>query len=115
MNNTSVIFGLVAAPSKTAQILKVISDPEKKVVVVLFSDGTKEVVKCSKEDEFDVYVGVAIAEARHKYRTTSRFHRKVDRVLITLKTKTKKVKKAQTGRVVPGQEPKSKNYKKGGK
>lgn len=107
MEKTNVIIGLVAVPSKTAQILKVISDPKKKIVVVLFTDGSKEIVKCSAEDEFDVYVGVAIAEARHKYGTTSKFHKIVDDVLTIVKTKKakKKIKPVPMGPIAPGQEP----------
>lgn len=102
MEKTNVIIGLVAMPQKATQIVKVIADPKAKVVVVKFTDGTTEVVHCSKDDEFDVYVGVAIAEARHKYGTTSRFHKVVDEVLTIVKPKAKKVK---TGPVAPGQEP----------
>lgn len=94
MEKTNVIIGLVAVPAKTAQILKVISDAKKKIVVVLFTDGSKEIVKCSPEDEFDTYVGVAIAEARHKYGTSTQFHKAVDGVLTLVKPKKAK-KKAQ--------------------
>lgn len=102
MSKPDVIIGLVAVPQKAAQIVKVIADPKAKVVVVKFTDGATEVVHCSKDDEFDVYVGVAIAEARHKYGTTSRFHKVVNEVLTIVKPKAKKVK---TGPVAPGQEP----------
>lgn len=102
MSKPDVIIGLVAMPQKATQIVKVIADPEAKVVVVKFTDGATEVVHCSKEDEFDVYVGVAIAEARHKYGTTSKFHKAVDEVLTIVKPKAKKVK---TGPIAPGQEP----------
>lgn len=102
MSKPDVIIGLVAMPQKATQIVKVIADPKAKVVVAKFTDGATEVVHCSKEDEFDVYVGVAIAEARHKYGTTSKFHKAVDEVLTIVKPKVKKVK---TGPVAPGQEP----------
>lgn len=102
MSKPDVIIGLVAMPQKATQIVKVIADPKAKVVVVKFTDGATEVVHCSKDDEFDVYVGVAIAEARHKYGTTSKFHKAVDEVLTIVKPKAKKVK---TGPIAPGQEP----------
>ena len=95
MSKPDVIIGLVAMPQKATQIVKVIADPKAKVVVVKFTDGATEVVHCSKEDEFDVYVGVAIAEARHKYGTTSKFHKVVDEVLTIVKPKAKKRKQNQ--------------------
>lgn len=101
MSKPDVIIGLVAMPQKATQIVKVIADPKAKVVVVKFTDGATEVVHCSKEDEFDVYVGAAIAEARHKYGTTSKFHKAVDEVLTIVKPKAKKVK---MGPIAPGQE-----------
>ena len=39
-------------------------DKEARVTVVLFQDGTKQIVKCSPNDEFDAEVGVALAIAR---------------------------------------------------
>ena len=106
MSKPDVIIGLVAMPQKATQIVKVIADPKAKVVVVKFTDGATEVVHCSKEDEFDVYVGVAIAEARHKYGTTSRFHKVVDEVLTIVKPKAKKkAKPVPMGPIAPGQEP----------
>lgn len=105
MSKPDVIIGLVAVPEKATQIVKVIADPKAKVVVVKFTDGATEVVHCSKEDEFDVYVGVAIAEARHKYGTTSKFHKAVDTVLTVVKPKVKKAKPVPMGPIAPGQEP----------
>lgn len=90
MEKTNVIIGLVAVPQPTAQIMKVVADEHKKLVVVFFTDGAKEIVQCAKEDEFDVYVGVAIAEARHKYGSTGAFHRMVDGVVLNVKHKEKK-------------------------
>ena len=88
--NPEVIIGLAVVPQKTAVITKVISNEPGRCVIVEFSDGGKEVVHCAKEDVFDVYVGTAIAVAKHSYKTTSRFHKTVDAVLTTLKAKEKK-------------------------
>lgn len=58
--------------------------PSKKVVVVKFKFGPHrtEVVKCDDQDNFDPYVGVAIAIARHQYGTTSQFHKYVDKRIV---------------------------------
>lgn len=46
-----------------------------KRVVVLFKDGSKEIVDCSKEDNFDVKIGVALAICNHIFRTKTQFHK----------------------------------------
>jgi len=40
---------------------------EKKVVTVIFADDTVVVQKCNEEDDFDVYVGVALAIAKRTF------------------------------------------------
>lgn len=80
------IFGVspqsrcVCEPSPMLDFIRnIYANEEKKVVVVLFKDNTKEVVKCHKEDNFSVYIGVAIAIARHHFGTPSQFHKIVNK------------------------------------
>lgn len=96
MKNPEIIIGLVAVPQKATQITKVIVDEARRNVIVKFSDGKTEVVHCDEEDVFDVYVGVALAEARHKYGSTSKFRKHVDSLAVVVnkpKVTTKKAKK----------------------
>lgn len=73
-------------------ITKVIADPKKKITVVIFMDGKKEVVKCAQEDEYDVYVGVSLALSRRMFGTNGAFHKCVDGKLIIVEPKKKKLK-----------------------
>lgn len=73
-----------------AAIEKVIANEAGKTVIVFFKDGGKEVVHCSKEDTFDVYVGVSVAISRHLNGTTSKFRRFVDKITIVPKAKKAK-------------------------
>ena len=93
MSKPDVIIGLVAVPQKTTQIIKIIVDEKRRNVIVKFSDGDIQVVHCDKEDVFDVYVGVALAETRHKYGSTSKFHKHVDSLSVVVKEKTPKKSK----------------------
>lgn len=52
------------APVKGFSIQTVHVNEEKKIVTVVFSDGTKQIVKCSPEDSFDTEIGFALAVAR---------------------------------------------------
>lgn len=73
-------------------ITKVIADPKKKITVVIFMDGKKEVVKCAQEDEYDVYVGVSLALSRRMFGTNGAFHKCVDGKLTIVEPKKKKLK-----------------------
>lgn len=88
--------------TRTAKITKIVVNKVDRCTVVFFDDGKSENVKCSPEDEFDPYVGVAIAKARHEYGSTGAFHRAVDAVSLVVEPKAKKVK---SGPIAPGQEP----------
>ncbi len=89
---STVAIALPSATKKKTNIKQVFVNETEKVVVVLFGDGTKEVVKCSPDDAFDPYVGVSVAVTRHQYGTTSKFRREVDKVTTIVKPKVKKVK-----------------------
>ena len=86
---------VVAPQKKDSEIIKVIADAAKKITVVKFADGSVEIVKCSKDDDYDVYVGVALAKARHEAGSNTAFHKAVDELLVTVKPKVKKAKQPE--------------------
>lgn len=51
----------------------------KRLITVVFRDGCVEIIKCHKEDHFDVNVGVALAIAKHLYGSKNKFHKEVER------------------------------------
>lgn len=57
-------------------IKKVFVNLEERIVVVLFSNDEKEIVKCSENDDFDVTIGVALAVCRHLFGHTN-FYKKI--------------------------------------
>ena len=58
-------------------IRNVLVNEKKRLVTVVFKDGTHEIIKCSKNDEFDVNVGVALAIAQHLYGSKNKFHKDI--------------------------------------
>lgn len=86
---------IVTPQKKDNEIIKVIADAGKKITVVKFADNSVEVIKCSKDDDYDVYVGVALAKARHEAGSNTAFHKAVDELLVTVKPKVKKVKQPE--------------------
>lgn len=91
----SIGVAIVAPQKKDNEIIKVIADAGKKITVVKFADNSVEVIKCSKDDDYDVYVGVALAKARHEAGSNTAFHKAVDELLVTVKPKVKKVKQPE--------------------
>lgn len=51
-------------PLRGASIQTIHINEEKKIVVVVFDNGTKQIVKCSPEDSFDTEIGFALAFTR---------------------------------------------------
>lgn len=49
--------------------------------VVLWDDGSKTVVKCSEDDQFDPYAAVAQAYTKKIFRTNNQFKKMVDKFL----------------------------------
>lgn len=72
-------------------ISRIIVNEEKKIVVVIFKDNTKEVIKCSNEDNFSVYIGVALAIAKRYFTNNTRFHKVVDSLIEYQETKTRDI------------------------
>lgn len=53
------------------------ANKKSKVVVVKFKNGDKEIIKCSKDDDFDVTVGVALAISRHIFGSHAKFYKNI--------------------------------------
>lgn len=51
----------------------------KKIMVVVFDDGTKQIVKCSPEDSFDAEIGFALALARRLFGSKTQVRKYIDR------------------------------------
>lgn len=49
----------------------------KKLVCVVFKDGTHIIKECQKEDEFDINVGVALCLMEKLYSSNTQFHKLV--------------------------------------
>lgn len=50
----------------------------KKIMAVVFSDGTKQIVKCSPEDSFDAEIGFALALARKLFGSKTQVRKYID-------------------------------------
>lgn len=69
----------VVAPLKGFSIQTIHINEEKKIVTVVFSDGTKQVVKCSPEDSFDTEIGFALAFARKLFGSKTQVRKYITR------------------------------------
>lgn len=80
--------GLDKEPEEIKIINKVVSNPEKKFVLVWIGKNKNPIkVQCDSEDTFDTYVGVAIALSKQSFGSTTQFRKAVDDVLIEQKPK----------------------------
>lgn len=68
---------LVCLPLDASYVKSIHVDEVERVVVVRFHDNSKEIVKCGKNDEFDVAVGVALGIARHLFGSHAAFYKRV--------------------------------------
>lgn len=83
-----IVMKITEESEETKIINKVVSNPEKKFVLVWFGNDKKPVkVQCDSEDTFDTYVGVAIALSKKFFTSTTQFRKVVDNVLIEQKPK----------------------------
>ena len=74
-------------------IKSVTANEEKRIVTVVFKDGDVRMSKCSKEDDFDLEVGIALCVAAHMFGSKNLFKKFVD----SQKKKSKvKAQKKQT-------------------
>ena len=74
-------------------IKSILANKQKRVLTVVFGDGTTELVHWSKEDAFDARVGTALAISRHIYGSNNAFRKVVDERLKTIEAAKKKGKK----------------------
>lgn len=72
----------LVTPNSIPSIERIVSDVINRVVVVNFSDGSREVVRCQEGDTFDTYVGVAVALARYCCGSNTKFHNLVDSLVV---------------------------------
>ena len=52
-------------------------DEQARLIVVKFQDNQIEKIKCSKEDDFDISIGVSLAIARHVFGSHARFYKHI--------------------------------------
>ena len=62
-----------------ANILSITVNEPKKIVTVVFGDNDVQMAACTKDDKFDVNVGVALCIAYHIYGTKNAFHKEVEK------------------------------------
>ena len=85
----------LVSPNSIPSIDRIVSDATNRVVVVNFSDGSREVVRCQEGDTFATYVGVAVALVRYYCGSNTKFHNLVDSLVVySGNKKAKAVKKA---------------------
>lgn len=51
----------------TFDVKSIHCDHKNKVTVVVFSDNTKSICRCYKDDEYNEYAGICICIAKHIY------------------------------------------------
>ena len=91
----TILDGQGEVANNTPSIERIVSDATNRVVVVNFSDGSREVVRCQEGDTFDTYVGVAVALVRYCCGSNTKFHNLVDSLVVySGNKKAKAVKKA---------------------
>ena len=77
-------FGFSSVKGRTIPKIRHINIGErkdKKLVCVVFEDGSHIIKECHPEDEFDINVGVALCLVEKYYSTTNQFHKLVKRKL----------------------------------
>lgn len=82
---------------------------EKKLVVVKFDENTTIKVQCQKEDEFDLYIGVALAINYKLFESKTQFRKFVDKNTIWQVSKEKKVKPKEVEKATQKLKKKKKN------
>lgn len=69
-------------PKIALHVKKVIVQPDKQIVIVIFLNGDKSIVKCGKDDVFSVETGVAIAISKYVLGSGSELKRVVKNATI---------------------------------
>lgn len=79
------VFG--APGARTPKAKKVIYDETAGVTVVLWTDGTKTIVRVAEGEEHDAYLGYCIALAKKMHGTNSALKRDLEKVLVVKEDK----------------------------
>ena len=72
----------ITIPKIALRVKKVIVQPNKQIVIVIFPNGDKSIAKCGKDDVFSVEKGVAIAISKYVLGSGSEFKRLVENATI---------------------------------
>ena len=83
----------VTAPLKGFSIQTIHVNEVKKLMTVVFSDGTHEIVKCSPEDCFDTEIGFALALTRKLFGSKTRVRKFISNNAKVLKAPAPQPKK----------------------
>lgn len=67
---------------------------QKGIVVVVFKDGSKQIVRCSPEDNFDPEIGFALAVARNLAGSKTRLNKYLNRKARFIEPKNKENRQA---------------------
>lgn len=70
----------------------------KRIMTVVFSDGTKQIVKCSPEDSFDTEIGFALAIVRKLFNSKSQVRKFIANNAKVIKVPEQPVKPKRTRR-----------------
>lgn len=84
-------FGFTSIKGRTIPKIRHINVGErkgKKLVCVVFEDGSHIIKECHSEDEFDINIGVALCLVEKYYSTANQFHKLVKRKLTEKSKKT---------------------------
>jgi len=95
VNNGSRHVTIQEAVKKVTNMLKpkrIYQDPSSKTTVVLWSDDTKTVVKCSPDEPFVPEFGVAMATMRKMYGSRSQFVKHLEKNTVDMEEIKKKKK-----------------------
>ena len=68
-------------------ILSITVNEPKRVVTVVFGDNDVQMATCTKDDKFDLRVGVAMCIAYHIYGSKNAFHKEVEQKASYVKSK----------------------------
>ncbi len=100
MNNSPRLVTIEEALKRVTSMLKpkrIYQDPASKTTVVLWSDDTKTVVKCSPDEPFVPEFGVAMATMRKLYGSRGQFVKHLEKTTVDMeeakKKKSQKIKK----------------------
>lgn len=85
--------GVKIVPLKGFSIQTIHVNEVKKLMTVVFSDGTHEIVKCSPEDCFDTEIGFALALTRKLFGSKTRVRKFISNNAKTLKAPASQPKK----------------------